>query len=127
MSRPTLLFVYGNDGGVVNSVIHSLHKIVSPATYNCNLCALTYGPFRKRGAWTRAVASLGAETIFLHRDEMFAGYGQDQPALPAVFVVEGERPTVLISKAEIDGCTDLDALIALLESRVAPAEDRTRV
>jgi hypothetical protein len=123
----SLLFVYGTDSGVVNSVIHSIHKIVSPATYTCNLCALTYGPLRRRAAWTRALANLRAETTFLHRDEMLARYGHDQPPFPAVFVVEGERPTVLISKAEIDGCSDLDALIALLESRIAPAEDHARV
>jgi hypothetical protein len=126
MNGRTLLFVYGNDSGVVNSVIHAIHKIVSPATYTCNLCALTYGPLRPRAAWSRALAKLGAETMFLHRDEMLARYGRDQPPLPAVFVLEGDRPTLLISKAEIAGCSDLDALIARLETACAAARRRTR-
>jgi hypothetical protein len=38
-----LLFVYAGDSGAVNGLVHYVHKIVSPATYECHLCALTDG------------------------------------------------------------------------------------
>ena len=41
-----LLFVYNADGGVVERTLDYLHKLTSPATYSCSLCALTYGALR---------------------------------------------------------------------------------
>jgi hypothetical protein len=131
MSEGRLLFVYGNDGGVVNGLIHHLHKLVSPATYDCRLCGLTYGWLGQRAAWTRALAGLGVESELLHRDEMIARSGRDQPPLPAVFSVEAGRATLLITKQEIEGCADLDAVIALVQARAAsrlhPTDSRCSV
>jgi hypothetical protein len=119
MSERRLLFVYGNDSGAVNGVIHYLHKIVSPSTYDCRLCGLTYGPLGQRAAWAQAVSALGASSEFLHRDEAIARYGRDQPPFPAVFAIEPHGLTQLITKHEIESCRDLDALIALLRARTA--------
>lgn len=114
-----LLFVYAVDGGLVADVLGALHKLVSPATYPCTLCALTHGPLRPRPAWSRAIAELGIDCQFLHRDELVERHGPDQPPLPVVFLVEGDARRVLLSAADIAGCRDLDALIALLSSRLA--------
>ncbi len=117
MSERSLLFVYGNDSGALNGLLHAVHKIVSPSTYDCRLCGLTYGLLGQRAAWGQALSALGMKSEFLHRDEMIARYGNDQPPLPAVFTVEIGRLALLISKAEIESCHDLDALIALLQAR----------
>ena len=114
-----LVFVYGNDSGAVNGLIHYVHKIVSPSTYDCRLCGLTYGPLGERAQWTRALASLGVNSDFLHRDEMIEKHGRDQAPLPAVFVVENGVLDVLITKTEIEACSDLEALIAMLQARTA--------
>lgn len=112
--KPKLLFVYAVDGGVVAGLFDYVHKIVKPSTYPCNLCALTYGPTGKRAAWVQALAELDVDAEFLHRNEI----GPDHPPLPVVFVVrEGARET-LLSKTEIDGCRDLDALIEALRTRL---------
>jgi hypothetical protein len=113
----SLLFVYAGDSGVVNALVHCAHKIVSPSTYECHLCALTNGPLLRRKAWSRALAELAPDATFLHHDELRRQYGIEPP-LPAVFDVRDGRPELLISKAEIDACADLDALIALLRARV---------
>jgi hypothetical protein len=114
----SLLFVYAGDSGVVNGLVHYVHKIVSPSTYECHLCALTDGPLGRRPAWSRALAELAPDAAFLHRDELRRRYGADQPPLPAVFVLRDGRPELLIGKTEIEACADLDALIALLQARV---------
>ena len=114
----SLLFVYAGDSGAVNGLVHYVHKIVSPATYECHLCALTDGPLGRRKAWSRALAELAPDATFLHRDELHRRYGADQPPLPAVFDLRDGSPELLISKAEIDACADLDGLIALLRARV---------
>ncbi|WP_232221892.1 hypothetical protein [Methanococcoides burtonii] len=43
MSKNTLIFVYNADSGLINEMKDYVHKIVSPSTYECNLCAITYG------------------------------------------------------------------------------------
>jgi hypothetical protein len=118
---PTLLFVYAVDGGLVAGLFDYVHKIVKPSTYPCSLCALTYGPTGQRAAWTRALADLRIDAEFLHRDELVRLHGPDHPPLPAVFVVRDGVRELLLSKAEIDACPDLDALIALLGARVPAA------
>ena len=42
-SRVELLFVYNADTGLFNTVADAAHKILSPSTYSCNLCKVTYG------------------------------------------------------------------------------------
>lgn len=39
----TLIFVYNAKSGLISAFGDMVHKIVSPATYPCSLCALTYG------------------------------------------------------------------------------------
>ena len=40
-----LIFIYNAKSGLVNEFLDFAHKIVSPGTYNCNLCAISYGNF----------------------------------------------------------------------------------
>jgi hypothetical protein len=130
-ARPSLLFVYANDAGAIPGLIHYVHKIVSPSTYECRLCALTHGPLGRRAAWKRALDELSIPCEFLHRDELLARHQVRDPALPVVFVVREGRLGPLISKSEIEACGDLDAIIALLQERTrtiaretAPAAQR---
>jgi hypothetical protein len=37
-----LLFVYNADAGLVTGLLDTLHKVLSPSTYSCSLCAITY-------------------------------------------------------------------------------------
>ena len=38
-----------------------IHRLVSPETYPCRLCDLTYGRVLKKAGWRRFVASLHAQ------------------------------------------------------------------
>jgi hypothetical protein len=125
MSEAGLLFVYGNDSGAVNGLIHFVHKIVSPSTYDCRLCGLTYGPLGQRAAWSRALGELGRPSEFLHRDELAKHYPDHQVALPAVFSVVDGQLTPLVTKDEIDGCRDLDAFIVLVRARTGASRTST--
>ena len=114
--KPKLVFVYAVNGGVVAGLFDYVHKLVSPSTYPCSLCALTYGPTGQRAAWARTIADLGVDTEFLHRNEVEPS---ERAALPSIFIARDGVREPLISKDEIDRCADLDALIALVRSRVA--------
>lgn len=117
---PTLIFVYNADGGLLEAGRDAVHKLVNPATYPCSLCALTYGAVSKRSAWSRFLAGVGMPALFLYRDEFRADLDTRDLPLPVILLgADGPVPEVLVSAAELDGLPDLDALIALVETRLA--------
>jgi len=38
-------FIYNAKNGLANSIFDLAHKIISPDTYECNLCKITHGAF----------------------------------------------------------------------------------
>jgi len=40
-----IIFVYNADSSLFANITDFAHKIVSPKTYSCNLCKLSYGKF----------------------------------------------------------------------------------
>lgn len=117
-----LLFVYNASAGLGAAVLDSLHKVVSPATYPCKLCGLTYGLTNMRPEWKQFLRTLPLPVRFLYRDELPATY----PALvgeplSAVFL-EDETGHVapFITAAEMQPL-DLAGLISLLRQRLTAA------
>jgi hypothetical protein len=116
---PTLLFVYAVDGGVLNAARDYLHKLLSPATYPCKLCALTSGSLGEDPVWSCAVKSLPLRARFLHRGEFLSRYPGVKAALPAVYLLrEGAAPEPFLSAGEIERCADAAALAALVRGRL---------
>jgi hypothetical protein len=116
---PTLIIIYNAKGGLLNALADLVHKIVSPGTYPCSLCALTYGPFAMRREWRSFLDSLRYAKLFLYRDELRKDLDMRDIALPAILLARGPgQPEELISAEELNGLPDLDALIALLERRL---------
>lgn len=83
-----LIFVYNGDSGVVNGVMHYLHKRISPDTYPCELCGMVYDGMSLKQGWLDFVKSLGVPTEFLHRDEYRKAYGKQHTQWPAVLLHE---------------------------------------
>lgn len=116
--RPQLLFVYNADSGLFNTVADIAHKLLSPSTYVCDLCALTHGHFKVRDEWVRFLRNLDADCEFLHRDEFHAEYGRTDISLPAIFLNGEGSPTVFIDADTLKKCGSLDALITVLTHRL---------
>lgn len=118
-SAPYLLFVYNADSGVVNALKDLWHKTVSPETYDCQLCAVTYGPLGMRPQWRRFVKGLELDVKFLHRDELRDQYGLSDVDLPAVFKVEASgQVNEWIEAKQVRGVQDLEAMMELLRKRL---------
>ena len=132
MNRRKLVFVYNAQSGILNAVKDSLQKTFAPQTYQCNLCAVTYGSVAMKREWKRFVESLDIEVEFLHIDEFESRYTGGEAArfrpYPAVFIVKEElnsdaagheaSPAVLISADEINSITSLSELIALVTKKL---------
>lgn len=118
MNKPSLVFVYNADSGLVNTLLDIGHKIVSPQTYACNLCAITHSTFSMRDEWKNFVAGLGAPVEFLHRDELAQRHGLRDVKLPAIFLKADDGLEEWITSGEINRCRSLDELKRLVEQKL---------
>jgi len=110
-SERRLVLVYNADSGRLNALLDMAHKLFSPQTYACDLCAITHGVFREREAWGQFVDSLPLPVDYLHRDEFHERYPEltGEP-LPLVLLLEGEQPRILLDARGISGLDTLEDL-----------------
>ncbi|RKT47677.1 hypothetical protein [Thiocapsa rosea] len=112
-----LLFVYNADSGLFNTMADIGHKLFSPQTYACRLCAITYGLLTEKAEWRDFVSSIDAEYEFLHRDELLRREPGLSATLPAVFRMTDQGPKVCLDAVTLNGCTSIADLKALILSR----------
>lgn len=62
-----LIFVYNAKSDKLNPLIDYAHKIISPSTYNCDLCKLTHSNLGERKEWS--AFSKDIEIDFYHINE----------------------------------------------------------
>ena len=66
-----ILFSYNANSDTGSKMLDFAHKIMSPATYNCALCSLTFGAFTEKKKWKtfrKTLLAKGYELSFLHKD-----------------------------------------------------------
>lgn len=117
--KRSILFVYNADSGLFNTLTDIAHKIFAPQTYECNLCAITYGNFAMRAEWKEFLETLEHELEFLHRDEFGGRYPGMATPLPAIFFRDGDLLEPLITADEINACGSADELKELIRARLA--------
>ena len=113
-----LIFVYNADSGLFNTLTDIAHKIFAPETYECNLCAITYGNFAMRAEWKEFLETLDRELEFLHRDEFAVRYPGVASPLPAIFLKENDRLEPMITAEEINACASTEDLKELIKARL---------
>lgn len=109
-----LIFVYNADSGLFNTVSDIAHKIFSPQTYSCSLCALTHSYFSMRDEWKSFIESLGVACHFMHRDEFITAYDAGDVNWPAILLKSRDELNVCLGSADINKCKDLDELQTLI-------------
>lgn len=123
--RSTLLFVYNADEGLFAAIGDAIHKVVSPGTYPCSLCAVSYGPVRMRPEWRAYLRSLPYEVRFHHRQDFRRAYpGLASLALPAILLDDGSGPRVLVGAEMLDEVHGVGELIATLDAALKQAQTR---
>ena len=112
-----LIFIYNAKSGVVNELIDFAHKIVSPETYDCNLCAISYGAFSMKKKWSTYIETLPIKSTFTYKDK-FSKNGYSNIKFPSVFIRSNEKLDEIISATEINEIKNLDQLIGLLNQKL---------
>lgn len=120
----SLIFVYNGDSGFFNTVSDIAHKLLSPSTYPCNLCAITHGVIRIDTRWRDFVDSFGGELEFLHRNHYLSRADRLDVNLPVILErLSDKNLKVLVPAEEISVLASASELIQLIEMRLT----RTKV
>jgi hypothetical protein len=114
MSPDRLIFIYNADGGIAQGIMDSVHKTLSPSTYPCSLCAITYGMFTMDRRWRAWLKALPIPSVFYHKGD--SPY-RDFP-LPVILIERGGQIETLVSAERLDGLQTVDDLIAQIEARL---------
>ncbi|MDJ0597232.1 MAG: GTPase [Crocosphaera sp.] len=102
----------------MNTVLDIGHKIISPDTYECNLCNITYGVLKEKKEWKAFRESSDNELEFLHKDEFEQKYQQvrDYP----IILVSNKKNELyeLIDKDELNKMQSAEELIQKLQESI---------
>ena len=123
--RPKLIFVYNADSGIINAVKDCLHKLISPKSYPCKLCDLTYGAFAEKNRWKAFRAAYPGELEFLHADEFITQYKLKTVPnyeLPIVLIKHMADLGIFIDSKTMGECEGLTDFIKLIEVRLERLE-----
>ena len=115
-----LIFIYNADSGLRNALLDGAHKALSPNTYQCNLCDLTYGVFKERKAWKKVRQEMEWNMEFLHKDEFKKQYASKfghKFEFPIVLIALDDELQVFISARELNELKTMEALIDLINKR----------
>ena len=116
-----LIFVYNADSGLGNLLIDGAHKILSPSTYDCKLCELTFGAFTEKSIWKRFRTESDIQMEFMHRDEFKKQYASKfghKFDFPIVLSEDKGGLEVCINTQELDSLENAKQLIGLVKKRI---------
>jgi hypothetical protein len=119
--RLKLIFVYNADSGISNAIKDCFHKLLSPKTYPCKLCDLTYAAFSERKKWKKFRKNSNIEMQFLHADEFYEQYSSKflpKFELPIVLAQNEYDLEVFIDRNTMEVCNTLDEFIKLMKGKI---------
>lgn len=112
-----LLFIYNANSGKASSFLDALHKAVSPKTYTCNLCCITFGIFKEDQTWKKFRETSDLQMEFLHLDEFRKAYASKfgyKFTFPIVLSVSQNELEIFISTEELNSLKNADELIQVI-------------
>lgn len=116
-----LIFIYNADSGLRNLIVDGAHKILSPSTYECKLCEITFGAFTENNVWKKFRTESDLQMEFLHKDEFKKQYASKfghKFTFPIVLAEAENGLEVLINTEEMNQLRDAERLIDLIISRI---------
>ncbi len=117
----TLIFVYNAKSDYWSKQVDSIHKIISPSTYSCNLCSLTHGNFSEKKIWKDFRQSTGVEIEFMYKNEFRDAYPNVKELdVPMILKKDKNTNKVLLNSRELASLKSTEELIRELQEKVWP-------
>lgn len=124
-----LIFVYNADsGGIFTGLKDTLHKTFRKSTYQCNLCAVTFGAIGMKKEWKNYVNDLDVPVEFkkkdkfnfefLHRDEFKEKYFVENAKFPSAYLLDGDSLQLFISQEHMNSVKSIDELKDIVDSKL---------
>lgn len=116
-----LIFIYNAKSGLVNSIFDYVHKFVSPQTYSCNLCLITYDNMGKKDEWSNYLKSLSIEVIFAYKNNIknyIKSFKYTNEHLPCAYLLNKDGFKLFISNKEMNNVKKLSELIELVNRKL---------
>jgi len=113
-----LLFVYNAKSGKINMLFDVGHKLFSPSTYSCNLCALTFDTFSENKTWKQFRKKSNIKMTFYHIDEFEKEFPNQQFEFPIILKQTNSDLNIFIDKEELNRITNVESLIEVLDNRL---------
>lgn len=110
-----LIFVYNANAGLVSTTLDIAHKLISPSTYQCELCQLTHGVFKEREVWKQFRENNKEELIFYHKDEFEKRY-QARFDYPVVLESDNDKLKIVLNSAQLAEIRDAADLIKAVQA-----------
>lgn len=111
-----LIFIYNAKSGKRNALLDAGHKLFSPSTYPCSLCALTYDTFRENSIWKTFRENSNLEMDFLHKDEFESKFPSVKVLYPTVLKLEDHQLTTALTSEILDDIKSVEDLIKRLKT-----------
>ncbi len=111
----TLLFVYNANSGNLNALFDAGHKLFSPSTHPCSLCALTYDTFTENTVWKTFRKESHLTMEFYHKDEFEVTFPNVKMIYPTVLKLEGHQLTTVLTDEVLNEISDVETLIEKLK------------
>ena len=113
-----LLFIYNANSGKLNALLDVGHKLISPSTYKCSLCGLTYDTFTENKVWKAFRAESHFDMEFYHKDEFEAKFPSVKINYPVILKLEGHQLTTVLNPEILNEISDVEALIERLKTSI---------
>lgn len=110
-----LIFIYNSDSGFFSALTDFAHKAVSPETYQCSLCKLTYGAATMKKEWAAFIKSLSVPVEFMYKDKFGKAHPEFQTTFPVVLgqKEDGSLESVITTE-ELNAAKELNELMEKL-------------
>ena len=97
-----IIFIYNAKSGFFNAFLDWSHKIISPKTYDCNLCSITYNNFGKEKKWKEFLKNINIQSHFYYIDHLKElDFVIEANELPCVFIKKNKEYKINKLKRDI--------------------------
>ena len=117
LCKPKIHFIYNANNDYFSIIEDFVHKNVSPSTYKCNLCKLSYGVFSKNNKWSNFLNSLEYEYSFIYKKEP-NHIIENVNSFPVILYTLNDKIDVLVTTEEIKLCQSIDDLILIINNEL---------
>ena len=113
-----LLFVYNANSGKLNALFDAGHKLISPSTYKCSLCGLTFDTFTENITWKNFRAESQLEMEFYHKDEFESLFPSVKLMYPTILKLENNQLTTVLNPDVLNRISNVETLIERVTSNI---------